>query len=131
MWAQAAEALARVRITQGDIDGAQRLWSELLELGREMGEGEVHARALVGLGLVALVHGEMERGRDDLESAVFRMRDHTNRKLLSEALIRLGELSWSQGRLERAQTQAKEADVSPIICSLTPEAFVDLRQGHL
>jgi tetratricopeptide (TPR) repeat protein len=110
MWAQAAEALARVRITQGDIEGAQKLWTELLELGREMGEGEVHARAMVGLGLVALVHGEMERGRDDLESAVFRMRDHTNRRLLPEALIRLGELSWAQGRLERAQAQAREAD---------------------
>ena len=110
MWAQAAEALARVRITQGDIEGAKRLWSELLELGREMGEGEVHARALVGLGLVALVHGELDRGQDDLESAVFRMRDHTNRKLLPEALIRLGELSWAQGRLERGRTQAREAD---------------------
>ena len=110
MWAQAAEALARVRISQGDIDGAQRLWTELLELGREMGEGEVHARAMVGLGLVALVHGELERGRDDLENAVFRMRDHTNRKLLPEALIRLGELSWAQGRLERAREQAMEAD---------------------
>lgn len=110
MWAQAAEALARVRIIQGDIDGAKRLWGELLDLGREMGEGEVHARAMVGLGLVALAHGELERGRDDLENAVFRMRDHTNRKLMPEALIRLAELSWAQGRLERALTQAREAD---------------------
>ena len=110
MWAQAAEALARVRVSQGDITGAQRLWTELLDLGREMGEGEVHARAMVGLGLVALVHGELERGRDDLENAVFRMRDHTNRKLLPEALIRLSELSWAQGRLERAREQAMEAD---------------------
>jgi len=110
MWAQAAEALARVRISQGDIAGAKRLWDELLELGREMGEGEVHARAMVGLGMVALVHGELERGRDDLENAVFRMRDHTNRKLLPEALIRLSELSWAQGRLERAREQAMEAD---------------------
>jgi tetratricopeptide (TPR) repeat protein len=39
MWAQAAEALARVRITQGDIEGAQKLWTELLEL--EIGRAHV------------------------------------------------------------------------------------------
>ena len=110
MWAQAAEALADARLTRGDIDGSQRLWSELLDLGKEMGEGAVHARAMAGLGLTAIVRGKLDTGRDDLENAVFRMRDQTPTKLLPASILRLAEYAHAEGRLESARELALSAD---------------------
>ena len=72
MWAMARESLAGARLSRGDIEGANRLWVELLELGREMGEGAVHARSMVGLGLINFVQGRISQGRDSLENAAFR-----------------------------------------------------------
>jgi tetratricopeptide (TPR) repeat protein len=111
MWTEAAEALARTRLAQGDAMGAERLWTELLELGREMGEGEVFAQAKAGIGLIALVNGQTHRGRDGLENAVFRMREHANQRHLPACLLRLGELAHAEGRLEQARERALEAEV--------------------
>lgn len=110
MWAQAAEALAEARLSRGDVDGAKRLWSELLELGREMGAGAVHARSMVGLGLIALVQGRLTQGRDSLENAAFRMRDQSSPRALPGALLRLAELAHAEGRLEVARNLALEAE---------------------
>lgn len=110
MWARAAEALARTRLSRLDVDGASRLWMELLELGREMGEGAVHARAMGGLGLIALVQGRLTEGQDLLENAAFRMRDQPNPRVLPEILLRLSELAHAQGRLEAAREKALEAE---------------------
>jgi tetratricopeptide (TPR) repeat protein len=110
MWTEAAEALARTRLAQGDAGGAERLWRELLDLGREMGEGEVYAQATAGLGLIALVQGQTARGRDELENAVFRMRDQANQKRLPTCLLRLSELAHAEGRLEQAREHALEAE---------------------
>jgi tetratricopeptide (TPR) repeat protein len=112
MWAQAAEALAGARLSRGDIDGSQRLWSELLELGREMGEGAVHARAMAGLGVISMVQGKVDSGRDDLENAVFRMRDQSPNKVMPAALLRLAELAHAEGRLESARELARNADTA-------------------
>jgi tetratricopeptide (TPR) repeat protein len=92
------------------VDGAQRLWGELLQLGKEMGEGSVHARALAGLGLISLVKGRYEEGRDGLENAIFRMRDQSNQNLLPDAMLWLAEMLHAEGHLERAREQALEAD---------------------
>lgn len=110
MWARAAEALARARLSRLDVDGASRLWSELLELGREMGEGSVHARAMAGLGLIALVRGRLAEGQDLLENAAFRMKEQPNPRVLPEILLRLAELAHAQGRLETAREKALEAE---------------------
>ncbi len=112
MWTEAAEALARTRLAQGDAGGAERLWMELLDLGREMGEGEVFAQAKAGLGLIALVKGQTNRGRDELDNAVYRMRDQANQKRLPTCLFRLSELAHAEGRLEQARELALEAESS-------------------
>jgi len=112
MWAQAAESLAGARLSRGDIDGSQRLWSELLELGREMGAGSVHARAMAGLGVISMVRGKVDVGRDNLENAVFRMRDQPPNKMMSESLLRLAELAHAEGRLEAARGLARDADAA-------------------
>ena len=110
MWARAADALARARLSRLDVDGARRLWAELLELGREMGEGSVHARAMGGLGLIALVGGRLTEGQDLLENAAFRMREQSNPRVLPEILLRLSELAHAQGQLETAREKALEAE---------------------
>lgn len=110
MWAMAAESLAGARLSRGDVDGAHRLWEELLELGREMGAGAVHARSMVGLGLISFVRGRISQGRDQLENAAFRMREQTAQRMLPDALIRLAELAHVEGRLETARNLALEAE---------------------
>ncbi len=110
MWANAAEALAGARLSRLDVDGANRLWTELLELGREMGEGAVHARAMGGLGLIALVRGRLSEGQDSLENAAFRMRDQSNPRMLPEIELRLAELAHAQGQLETAREKALGAE---------------------
>jgi len=110
MWAAAAEALAGARLSRGDADGAHRLWSELLELGREMGEGAVHARAMAGLGLIALVRGRSVEGQDGLENAAFRMREQSSPTTLPVVLFRLSELAHAEGRLEDSRSLALEAE---------------------
>ena len=69
------QRLAGARLSRGDVEGAHRLWTELQELGREMGAGAVHARSMVGLGQIHFVQGRLVQGRDVLENAVFRLRD--------------------------------------------------------
>ena len=110
MWAQAAEALAEARLSRGDVEGSQRLWSELFELGKEMGAGAVHARAMAGQGLIAMLKGQIDTGRDDLENAVFRMRDQNPTKMLPISILRLAELAHAEGRLEAARELALDAD---------------------
>ena len=110
MWAQAAEALAGARLSRGDVDGALRLWNELMELGREMGAGAVLARAMVGLGQIYFVQGRLSQGRDMLENAVFRLKDHTAQRVLPEALLSLSQLSHATGELEAARLLALEAE---------------------
>jgi tetratricopeptide (TPR) repeat protein len=110
MWAEAAEALAGARLSRGDVDGARRLWGELLDLGKEMGEGSVHARALAGLSLISLVKGRYGEGQDGLENAIFRMRDQANQNLLPDAMLWLAEFLYAQGYLEKAREHALEAD---------------------
>ena len=110
MWAQAAEALAGARLSRGDVEGAHRLWTELQELGREMGAGAVHARSMVGLGQIHFVQGRLVQGRDVLENAVFRLRDQAAPWVLPEALLCLAQLTHSEGNLEAARTLALEAE---------------------
>jgi tetratricopeptide (TPR) repeat protein len=110
MWAAAAEALAGARLSRGDADGAHRLWSELLDLGREMGEGAVHARAMAGLGLIALVRDRPVEGQDALENAAFRMREQASPSTLPVVLFRLAELAHAEGRLEDSRSLAIEAE---------------------
>lgn len=110
MWAQAAEALAGARLSRGDVEGAHRLWTELQELGREMGAGAVHARSMVGLGQIHFVQGRLVQGRDVLENAVFRLRDQNAPWVLPEALLCLAQLTHSEGKLEAARTLALEAE---------------------
>jgi tetratricopeptide (TPR) repeat protein len=110
MWSQAAEALAESRLGRGDVEGSQRLWSELLELGQEMGAGAIVARAMVGLGEIALVQDRLTQGRDSLENAVFRMREQSRPRDLPSALLRLAEFTHAEGRLEAARILALEAE---------------------
>jgi tetratricopeptide (TPR) repeat protein len=112
MWAQAAEALAGARLSRGDVEGAHRLWTELQELGREMGAGAVHARSMVGLGQIHFVQGRLVQGRDVMENAVFRLRDQSAPWVLPEALLCLAQLTHSAGQLESARTLALEAEAA-------------------
>ena len=98
------------RLSRGDVEGAHRLWTELQELGREMGAGAVHARSMVGLGQIHFVQGRLVQGRDVLENAVFRLRDQTAPWVLPEALLCLAQLTHSEGNLEAARTLALEAE---------------------
>jgi len=126
MWAQAAEALAVSRLSQGDVAGAQRLWAELIDLGQQMGATGIIAKAMVGLGEIAMVRVRLNQGRDNLENAAFRMRDQVRPQALPATLLRLAEINHAEGRIEEARTLALEAESIARDLPLLPQSVLAL-----
>ena len=101
----AAGAALRV----GDLDRADELYREVLELAREVGDVEGEARALSDLGTVASVRGDLPSGRRFLEESVARYRDLGVPRGLAIALSNLGDAAAQEHRFDEAIAVTTEA----------------------
>jgi predicted ATPase/DNA-binding SARP family transcriptional activator len=86
----------------GDLDRADELYGEVLQLAREMGDAEGEARALSDLGTVASVRGDLLSGRRFLEESVTRYRELGVQRGLAIALSNLGDIAGQERRFEEA-----------------------------
>ena len=109
MWTRVAQALATARLVRGDVSGAGRLWTDLEDMGAELG-GSLAAEARVGQATVALVRGELRSGQAMLEGAEADLRARPAGRLpLARTLIRLAEMAHADGRLMESAERAAEA----------------------
>jgi predicted ATPase/DNA-binding SARP family transcriptional activator len=101
----AAGAAMRV----GELDRAEALYTEVLELARELGDVEGEARALSDLGTVASVRGDLPSGRRFLEESVERYRELGVPRGLAIALSNLGDAAGQERRFDEAISVTTEA----------------------
>ncbi|HEY1565034.1 MAG TPA: BTAD domain-containing putative transcriptional regulator [Gaiellaceae bacterium] len=101
----AAGAALRV----GDLERADQLYEEVLEVAREQGDAEGEARALSDLGTVASVRGDLANGRRFLEESVERYRELDVPRGLAIALSNLGDAAGQEQRFDEAIAVTTEA----------------------
>jgi predicted ATPase len=101
----AAGAALRV----GDVTRADALYSEVLQLAREVRDPEGEARALSDLGTVAGVRGDLPQARRLLEESVDRYRELDEPRRLAIALSNLGDVEGQERRFEEAIGVTTEA----------------------
>jgi len=101
----AAGAALRV----GELDRADALYGEVLELARERGDVEGEARALSDLGTVAAVAGDLPSARRFLEESVERYRELGVPRGLGIALSNLGDAAGQEHRFDEAIAVTTEA----------------------
>ncbi|MDX6370765.1 MAG: hypothetical protein QOG93_2267 [Gaiellaceae bacterium] len=78
---------------QGDLDLAQELWEEALQLSRELEDNEDVGRAIAELGSVALAKGDLDRAVVLYEESVPLFREQGHKSRLSVALSNLGAIA--------------------------------------
>ncbi len=110
MWPKVARALASARLESGHINGAERLWRDLLELSRATDSASLRAEAVAGLGMVSLARGQLTEGRKRLESAQVLLHGHGTDLEQARRLLLLCELDLAGGRLHESRRRAREAE---------------------
>ena len=111
MWPKVARALASARLESGQINGAERLWRDLLDLSRATDSAALRAEAVAGLGMVSLARGQVTEGRKRLESAQVLLHGHGTDLEQSRRLLLLCELDLAGGRLLESRRRAREAEM--------------------
>jgi len=107
--AKAVAFAAGAALRVGDLARADELYTEVLQLAREMGDPEGEARALSDLGTVAGVRGDLPHGRRLLEESVDRYRGLDEPRRLAIALSNLGDVAGQERRFEEAIGVTTEA----------------------
>ncbi|HEU5214750.1 MAG TPA: BTAD domain-containing putative transcriptional regulator [Gaiellaceae bacterium] len=107
--ANAVAFAAGAAMRLGDVVRADKLYGEVLELARELGDAEGEARALSDLGTVAAVAGDLPRARTMLEESVARYRQLDVPRGLAIALSNLGDAASQEGLFEEAIAVTTEA----------------------
>ena len=77
----------------GDLDVAQELWEEGLELSRELGDTAEVGRAIAELGGVAIAKGDLDRASALYEESVPVFREQGNQSRLAVVLSNLGAIA--------------------------------------
>jgi predicted ATPase/DNA-binding SARP family transcriptional activator len=78
---------------QGDLDVAQELWEEGLELSRALGDIDEVGRAIAELGGVAIAKGDLDRASTLYEESIPFFRNQGSKSRLSVALSNLGAIA--------------------------------------
>ncbi|MFT5679533.1 MAG: serine/threonine protein kinase/tetratricopeptide (TPR) repeat protein [Myxococcota bacterium] len=110
MWPRVARALASARLESGQIDGAEGLWRDLLELSRATDSASLRAEAVAGLGMISLARGQLTEGRKRLEGAQVLLHGHGTDLEQARRLLLLSELDHAAGRLLESRRRAREAE---------------------
>jgi len=82
---------------------AGSLFARAVEVCREMGDAEMLARALFALGAVAMSRGELPSVQTISDDLLGLARSHQNTRIATAGHVRLGILTFYQGRLEASQ----------------------------
>jgi predicted ATPase/DNA-binding SARP family transcriptional activator len=78
---------------QGDLDVAQGLWEEALDLSRELGDNDEVGRSIAELGGVAIAKGDLERASALYEESLPIFREQGSEGRLAVALSNLGAIA--------------------------------------
>lgn len=101
-WPAVVNALASAHLGQAETATAARHWALLLRYGREVQSPVTESEARLGLGLVALARGDLERGRALLDPVVRTAGGAENREMLDMARRWQIELALADGRFDLA-----------------------------
>lgn len=96
---------------QGDVNRAERLHQEALDVALEVGHTHAGGMAFLGLGEIAVANGNYEDAQWMVEEADKVLNQSANQRSLAVAKTNLGNLLWSMGSLDRATTVHVESKV--------------------
>ena len=102
-------SLAKRLALHGELDEAQRLYTQALEYFQLHGLDDERAFVLIHLGIIDERRGNVTLARNSYESSVAIVRPIENPRLLAGALVRLGHLDAGAGRIEDAARSYAEA----------------------
>ncbi|MBK9795475.1 MAG: protein kinase [Holophagaceae bacterium] len=101
--------LALLDLEEGRLDGAERVFQEVLQLRRQLGDIEGEHRVLVNLGVVAFMRGAFEVANTRFETALIGARKYQLTQIQGRLLYRLGDVLRAQGRLTLASGRLQAA----------------------
>ena len=96
---------------QGDVDRAEHLHQEALDIALEAGHAHAVGMAFLGLGEIAVANGNYEDAQWMVDEADKVLNQSENQRTLAVAKTNLGNLLWSMGALDRATTVHAESKV--------------------
>jgi predicted ATPase/class 3 adenylate cyclase len=105
----AVQGAASLAWGQGDTARAEALYTQALELARDLGDAVGFATALGNLGLVAQSLGDYARARDYLDQAVQSFREQGDNRRIASALLNLGTVHQHLNEPSRAETIFEES----------------------
>ncbi|MFT4623255.1 MAG: tetratricopeptide (TPR) repeat protein [Myxococcota bacterium] len=100
--ARAGRALADIRIRRGDVETAERLFTEVLEIARQTGSRDSEARARRGIGHVRAVQGRLKEALELLAHAEELLSTGGEPAVRAGVLLRLIEIDIATGRFGSA-----------------------------
>ena len=95
---------------RGDLDAAEALTEEALEISYKLGDERGIVPSLENLGIVALREGSLDRAAELLRESLEHSRRIESRFGIFNALVALAALAATEGRLERAGQLLGAAD---------------------
>lgn len=107
MRATATRALADIRLRDGDIRGAEALWTDALDSARATGSSDSESRAIRGLANVRALQNRLDAAASLLESALDRLERGGDVRVRCGVLARAIELDLAAGRLGSANHRAE------------------------
>jgi predicted ATPase/class 3 adenylate cyclase/Tfp pilus assembly protein PilF len=105
----ALTGLGNVATEVGDYETAPQLFTEALEITRQLGDVSSQADVLRNLGWAAMRPGDYQLASDYLEEALVLFRGLNHKVGLASTLSGLGEMALRQGDLNRAQSLVEES----------------------
>ena len=109
-WPEAANALAIVRFDTGNRAGAERLWTEAAEVGRESRNAQSELVGAWGLLLLARTDGDRDGAFRLVDDAMRRPRDARSAPLLVKLLFQRAQLLGETGDWAQVSRVADEID---------------------
>lgn len=102
-WASSTHALGSIRLAQGDYEGAEREFREVLIWARRHGLSYTSAKAEWLLGVVALHRGQFTEARNLCDDALATFVDLDDRSAVAHVRMTLGDVSRVAGDREAAR----------------------------
>ena len=96
---------------QGDVDRAERLHQEALDVALEVDHAHAVGMAFLGLGEIAVANGNFDDAQWMVDEADKVLNRSENQRSLAVAKTNLGNLLWSMGSLDRATFVHAESKV--------------------
>lgn len=108
------EVRADVFFTRGDWEPAREALAEVIDIAEQLGDEPLRVRARLRLARVLRALGDIDGAEDTAREWLGAARELHERDAVAEGLLVLGQVAWTRGRLDQAESAFQEGIVHAV-----------------